>query len=124
MDGRAMVTMVVSRTTISWARATTASPSHLFDMSHSRVKPNQVSAKSLSVILGVDGTRQRGRRHMRRAAKAEQTVMALKEAAKRLFAARGYLNTKITDILGEAGRSAGGFCDPFARQGGMPDALT
>jgi AcrR family transcriptional regulator len=48
-----------------------------------------------------------------RRAKAEQTEVALKEAARAVFARSGYLNAKITDITAEAGRSAGSFYKHF-----------
>ena len=48
-----------------------------------------------------------------RRAKAAQTEVALKEAARRIFATRGYTEAKISDITTEAQRSVGSFYKHF-----------
>uniref|UniRef100_A0AAU2JWT1 TetR/AcrR family transcriptional regulator n=1 Tax=Streptomyces sp. NBC_00049 TaxID=2903617 RepID=A0AAU2JWT1_9ACTN len=58
-----------------------------------------------------------------RKAQAARTEKALKEAARRVFAEKGFLNAKISEISAEAGRASGSFYNHFPSKESVLEAL-
>ena len=55
--------------------------------------------------------------------KAQRTRRSIMDAARRLFAERGYLNTTVADIASEVGLSFGGFYQYFRERADVVNAL-